>query len=471
MSTAEASRPDGRTVADDIATYMEDLSLPFVSLAADATIVAANRAWREVVGATSDVRGRPFADYVAAADASRFRRCFAGLLEHGRVHRSYLRLVAGDGTERACEFEGTVRRDEAGHPHSTLCFCRETGEPARTRRRLGERERQLDIVLSHTPAMIYEYRLAPDGRVSLDYLSPNAERVMGRTAGGLADPKRMLDHVHPDDRTGLADELSRSMENLSELRHDYRATLADGRTIWLRVHSAPRREADGSLVWSGVALDVTAEKHAERALERAREEERSHAAREIHDALGQSLTAIGFDLEWVLRHGARAGIAERVGRALEQIDTLSDEVRRIGAMLRPRILDDLGIAAALEWLGSDTRARYGLEAVVEAEDVVACDRDVQTQIFRIAQEALTNVTRHSKARRVRIALREDSGSVRLTVADDGEGFDQTSASPTTAGIAGMRERARTAGGSLEIEHGPDGGTTVIATFPSAGTAS
>ncbi|MFW5745781.1 MAG: PAS domain-containing sensor histidine kinase [Spirochaetota bacterium] len=469
MSTAEASRPDGRTIADDIAIYMDDLSLPFVSLALDATVVAANRAWLEMVGAESGVVGRPFMAFVADADAPRFSRCFAELLEEGRVHRSRFRLASSDGTERTCEFDATLRRDDAGRPLQTLCFCRDSGESAQTRRRLEERERQLDILLRHAPAIIYEFRLGADDSASLDFISPNAEFVTGRPADELADPERVLDHVHPDDRGQLVAEIHRSRDNLAELHHEYRAVRPDGRTARMRTRSVPRREPDGSIVWSGVTLDVTAGKDAGRALERARENERSQAAREIHDALGQSLTAVGFDLEWILRHNPPPEVSQRVGRVLRQIDTLSDEVRRIGAMLRPRILDDLGIAAALEWLGSDASNRYGIKTHVSVPDAIECDDDTQTQLFRIAQEALTNATRHSGAARVEVTLREERGTLVLTIADDGRGF-VGAPSPSTGGIAGMRERARNAGGSLEIESGAGRGTTVRASLPSGGSA-
>lgn len=210
-------------------------------------------------------------------------------------------------------------------------------------------------------------------------------------------------------------------------------------------------------------------------IEAAREDERTAMAREIHDELGQALTAMKMDVAWLGRHtqpspGTEAGVvASRVGALSKLIDGVVQQVRRISAELRPGVLDDLGLAAAVEWQTRDFGARAGLECAVSSNvSDTRFERDLSTTIFRILQEALTNVARHAQARRVDVSLMECSGRLRLEVLDDGRGITGNALSrPGSLGLLGMHERAQRLGGTLSVNRLPVHGTSVVVDMPLA----
>lgn len=204
-------------------------------------------------------------------------------------------------------------------------------------------------------------------------------------------------------------------------------------------------------------------------LQNAREEERKAVAREIHDDLGQALTAMKMDLSWMggrLPDG-RDDLVGKHGSMLELLDQTIVTVKRICMDLRPGILDDLGLSAAAEWLAGDFSQRTGISCrlAVDPPEIVL-DPDLSTAVFRVFQEALTNVMRHAGAAAVEAELSRSEGRLDLTVRDNGKGMEQHEAeSPHAFGIIGMRERVRLAGGSLSIRSEPDRGTVVHAFFP------
>ncbi|HEX9895216.1 MAG TPA: histidine kinase [Gemmatimonadales bacterium] len=203
-------------------------------------------------------------------------------------------------------------------------------------------------------------------------------------------------------------------------------------------------------------------------LQRVREEERTGIAREIHDELGQALTGLRLDISWMkdrvaMDHAVRAQCAS----IIERIDGTLGAVRRIATALRPSILDQLGLAAALEWQGQEFGARTGIEVVMEVcADGCEIPDDLGSSAFRILQESLTNVARHSKARRVTIRLIQTSELLTLEVSDDGVGIRPEQLEGTASlGLIGMRERAVACGGELRIAGQPKLGTTVSLKVP------
>lgn len=198
-------------------------------------------------------------------------------------------------------------------------------------------------------------------------------------------------------------------------------------------------------------------------LQLAREEERARIAREVHDELGQTLTALKLDLAWLKgRLVRRPELAGRVAETSGLADTAIRSVRRISTALRPVVLDDLGLAPAVEWLAHDVEARTGIRCLLGPpfEDLDA-GGEVSTHIFRLFQEALTNVVRHSGATEVRITLGRSEGSLRGEIRDNGRGISlQQRADPQALGLLSMRERVRLLGGEIAIGAGPEGGTAV-----------
>ncbi len=205
-------------------------------------------------------------------------------------------------------------------------------------------------------------------------------------------------------------------------------------------------------------------------LQTVREEERSRIARELHDELGQSLTALRIDLNWLRGKCGGAGpqVGERLGASLGLVERTVDAVRRISEDLRPRMLDDLGLAAAVEHHVARFSERTGI-AVDLAMNREEFDLDgrTATAIFRVVQEALTNIARHAGAHRATVRIDESDAIIRLVIEDDGRGLEQN-AGRKTFGLLGMRERIKMLGGELEIDGASGRGTRIEARIPKGG---
>lgn len=202
-------------------------------------------------------------------------------------------------------------------------------------------------------------------------------------------------------------------------------------------------------------------------IEEVREEERTHIAREIHDELGQALTALKLDVGWVTRRlSDNEELRTKLGDMAAATDGIIQAVRRISAELRPGILDAIGLSAALEWQAEEFTRRTGTPCRMRAEaGELQLERHLATAVFRIFQEALTNVTRHAGATHVDVRLWLERGNLRLDVADDGVGVPEISPRASSLGLLGMRERARRCGGECAIRRRDPRGTLVTLTVP------
>lgn len=202
-------------------------------------------------------------------------------------------------------------------------------------------------------------------------------------------------------------------------------------------------------------------------LQSAREEERKSIAREIHDELGQTLIGLKMQLEASL--GEKFRSRGDIESMIQAVDRAIQEVRRITAKLRPLILDDLGLAAALEWLRRDFEQRTGIRCTLSTKDEIPADSPRATAVFRIVQEALTNAARHSGASRVAIAVRQAGDELLVRVRDSGRGIKEGEASGGSGhGLIGMSERAAAFGGRVVVKGVAGRGTTVRVRIPLSG---
>jgi signal transduction histidine kinase len=204
-------------------------------------------------------------------------------------------------------------------------------------------------------------------------------------------------------------------------------------------------------------------------LEAMRETERKRIAREIHDELGQSLTGLKMDLTWVANRlpGDQRVLAEKTKSMSALIDDTIQSVRKIASRLRPEVLDQLGLTAAIGWHAGDFRKRTGIRCKLSLpSDTLMLDRERSTAAFRIFQELLTNVARHANATRIDVAMQVESGALVLTVKDNGNGIAESAIhDPKSLGLLGMRERVLPFGGSIEIAGVRDKGTKARVSIP------
>ena len=287
-------------------------------------------------------------------------------------------------------------------------------------------------------------------------------------------------HVSAFGATGVT---SRTMSELGELV----ALRADGREFPIEA-AISQTEVSGAKLFTVILRDVTERKIAEEALsrsearlralaarlQRAHEEEAIRIARELHDQLGRCLTTLKMDITLVEQMVSGQLTAEAIRSIHEKTETMEgaiDEmvhvVRRISTELRPGILDDLGLAAAIEWQAKDFQKRSGVSGTLNVtEEDLDLSRDQATAVFRIFQEILTNVARHSKAEKLWVHLDVQDGMLVLEVEDNGVGIAPATLGHAKAlGLLGMRERAAMFGGHVEIGGNPGNGTTVIVRMP------
>ena len=201
-----------------------------------------------------------------------------------------------------------------------------------------------------------------------------------------------------------------------------------------------------------------------------REEEKARLARELHDELAQSLTALKMDTIWVRDHASSVPgvLTAKLNEMVEMLDRTVAATRRMAADLRPLMLDDLGLVPAIEWLASNFMQRCGVPCTLSVNDELELElpEPYATAVFRIVQESLNNIAKHAAASQVTVTLDKTQDAVRLRVQDDGCGFFSDGArKPQSLGLMGLRERAQLLGGSVAISSARGKGTTVEVSIP------
>lgn len=333
--------------------------------------------------------------------------------------------------------------------------------------RLGSWEWEPDAGIVNWSAEMYELH-----GVSPAEFTPSAEAIQAL--------------IVPDDRALAVQLTERCVMEGRPMAFDLHIQRPDGRIRVLYCRGQPVvHETDGRRTTRlvGTAQDVTERRRTEERLRESQrrlrtltahreailEEERARISREIHDELGEVLTAAKLDLAWIRDSlpRASAGIGTRLDELSGRLDTTVKIVRRIATELRPVVLDQLGLAAATEWQVRDFARRTGLACSARAElGDLRLPRETATGLFRILQEALTNIARHAQASMVRVDLRAVQDTVCLEVEDDGRGIDDPEAAgPDTLGLLGMRERVLLLGGALELSALEPSGTRLSVWAP------
>lgn len=355
--------------------------------------------------------------------------------------------------------------------------CHDISRRIESEQRAMAANQQSESIINSLPGVFYLY----DREGNFMRWNKNFERVSGYT-GEEISAMSPVDFFEGDEKELLREKI-RTVFAVGYAEVQANFFTKDGRKIpyYFNGCSATFNGIDYLV---GMGIDITDRTEAENAmrerteeiqkltgyLENVREEERTRIAREIHDELGQQLTGLKMDASWIdkkISNTTDAHIREKIAAMISLIDETVKTVRRISSELRPGILDDLGLVPALEWQCQEFEKRTGIKSQCHADlSEYNFDKNLSTNIFRVYQEALTNIARHAQATAVETSLTKQNGYVNLTITDNGVGFDlEEVKSKKSLGLVGMRERAMLFQGELTIQTAKGKGTVIVLRAP------
>ena len=345
-------------------------------------------------------------------------------------------------------------------------------------------EARFRAIVSNTPGLAFQFVLQPDGGVAFPYLSEGCQALLGIAADRLqGEPELFLSLILPEDRPSYLDAMNQSATDLKSWNWEGRIWVEQWNdTKWINLRATPRRLNGDAFGWEGIMTNINDSKleqaeitrsHAQLAelsahVERVKEKERTRIAREIHDDLGGNLTAIKMALALLTRRlpADDSVLLDKAAYVDSLVDRTIETVHRISGDLRPSILD-FGLVDAIAWQAKECEKQMGIPCVfMSNSDEVDLHLDQATALFRIFQEALTNIGKHAQATRIEVRLALGKNYVRLEIEDNGSGMSATDRlKPKSFGIRGMTERAAALGGNLSIEAAEQGGTIVAISVP------
>ncbi|WP_322403711.1 sensor histidine kinase [Massilia luteola] len=338
------------------------------------------------------------------------------------------------------------------------------------------------------PGLVYQFVLRADGTMAYPYLSEGCTALLGVAAAELQqDPACFVRLILPDDRAGWREAMAASKATLAAWNWEGRICARGWNDVkWISLRATPLPLIDGGVRWDGIMTNITASKLEQEENRRSRarlaeltdhiqqvkEQERARIAREIHDDLGGNLTAIKMALAMLAaRLPDDPALRDKADYLDDLVDRTIEAVHRISLDLRPGTLD-LGLVAALEWQAREFEKQMGIACVFRSADKeIDLDPDQAVALFRIVQEALTNIAKHAGATRVTLSLRRLRQHLTLSICDNGRGITPADRlKPQSFGLRGMSERAHALGGTLALSQAPGGGTMVVVKISLAAAA-
>lgn len=342
-----------------------------------------------------------------------------------------------------------------------------------------ESERRYQTLAEVSPVGIFH----TDASGYTTYVNPRWCQISGMTYNE-AMGNGWFNAVHENDKERLRKGWEAATQKKEISVSEYRFVRPNGSIAWVIGEAIPERDADGTIVgYVGTTTDITERKKTEKEMEETseklrqltahllniREEERKRIGREIHDELGQQLTAIKMDVAWIDKKTPPENdlFKTKLRNVIALLDGGNQSIRRILNELRPVILDDYGLLEALKWQAQQFSANTAVPVTFRAtETPIRVAEEITTCVFRVFQEALTNITRYAQAGQVMVSLDIDDDYVLLNIEDNGKGFDmELTKTKKSFGILGMRERVVSLNGKFNIVSGPGKGTRIMVALP------
>lgn len=345
---------------------------------------------------------------------------------------------------------------------------------------LHESERRFSAIVSSIPGLVFQLHMTADSHIVFTYLSEGCEALLGIPAAALLkDAHTLFNSMEEHSASQFKQKLQKSAKLHQRLDWEGRVWIADWQDMkWVNIRATIRDIGQGAVQWDGIMLNISQSKHEKQEIEKAKrdlqaltahinqvkEQERVSIAREIHDDLGGNLTAMKLGLSTIIQkiEDGQAVNLEQAIMLKSIIDQTFDAVHRISGNLRPNILD-LGLVDALEWQVSQFKKQLGVTAnfVTDCRDL-ECDPDQSMALFRICQEALSNIAKYAQATLVSVELMLLDYALLMTITDNGVGIAPADKIKSNSfGLRGMQERAAALGGECKITAATHGSGTCI----------
>ena len=348
---------------------------------------------------------------------------------------------------------------------------------------LRESRRTLETLISNLPGMMY--RALNDKAWTMEYVSGGCESLTGYSASDLMNQKiKFNEIIHPEDRTTVWETVQEALKECRAFKMNYRIQdlFGNEKMVWEQGRGV-YSDSGELIALEGFITNITDRYKMEEelkssheklrnfsnSLQSIREKEKSRIARQVHDELGQSLTALKMDISHLEKNlsSDRANILEQFQSMTKIIDTTIQSVQRIAMELRPPILDAFGLCEAIAWQAGEYNKKLGIQFDLNClQEHVDLEKDLETTLFRIFQETLTNIVRHAEASQVQVGLNRVNEQLVFEIEDNGKGIKKEHIENSNSlGLIGIQERVHPWNGQVQFEGSPGKGTKVTVKIP------
>ena len=442
----------------------------------DGTILSVNRAAQELWGyELSEFVGKNIRDILAPAVRDQFGMYMQRILKEGATSGPML-IETRSGEHRLLEYYNSLRTEGVAAP-IVRGIARDITEARRAEQALRESEERYRELFDNSKDAFYVHD------INGVYTSVNraAEKLSGYSREEIVG-KHFSQFMTPEYARQVQRQLQKKLEAAVETTYEIEIITKKGRQVPVEISSRLIFEQGVAVGVQGCVRDISEKKKVQEAarnysrrLIEAQEAERRRISRELHDQVGQILTAVKMNLHALQHKCAQPEILLSINDNLKVIDEAVDQIRDLSIDLRPLLLDDLGLVVALRWYLERQTRNLGIPAKFVSGSLDEDDRfssELETACFRIVQEGVTNIVRHARATRISVRLERVVSDLVLLITDDGAGFDarllRSGNGSATLGLRGMEERAQAIGGSITIDSAPALGTEICARFPIKG---
>ena len=421
------------------------------------------------------VLGKSVATFVPPKNVPVLKDLLA-LVLRGQACVAEVEIEGLKGSRRILEMHAAPLRDSTGQICSVVSVTHDITERRKMDVALRESEQQFRQLADSITEVFW---LLSYPNLELLYVSPAYEQIWGRHRSELLQNRlAFIEPIHAADLPHVKEALDNHLTEGYDV--EYRVIRPDGTERWIHDRAFPVRDKTGAITRiAGIAQDITEKKQAAESTSRlleqvitAQEQERRRIARELHDATGQSLTSLLIGLRALEESPTLEKMRETASELREMTSLTMEEVHRLACGLRPSVLDDLGLLPALMRLAAEFEQTYGIRITLQTQKPAPprLPEAVETALFRIVQEALTNVVRHAEAKNVCLEIGRGTGGVQLIIQDDGLGFDagrviNGAGHDDHMGLVSMRERSTLLGGHFTIHSSPGAGSRIRIDIP------